>query len=401
MGKGGNRKLFTLACWGMLSVGMVIGSLGPLLVPIRETFHLRIAQVGLPIVCTSAGFLSASIFLALLWKIHRARLFLIGSSLVASLALASISLARTTLLLLALLFLVGISQGLLHTSLDCFFSEVSGEEKARRLNWLHVFFGIGAILGPLLVAILLTFSEKWYLVFLFIGLISFPLSILFWRSSHYQESLSSGPTLTLISHGLTSPLTSPFFWLAILAMFLYVGLEVSFGSWTPVFLTRIRQVSVVSASYSISVFWLSIMVGRFLFGRFFHRTNLSLSLVIGTLGAALFTSLTFAVKPHLPITIFIALSGLSLSWFYPSMIALGANTFPKHIGFMTGALIASGTSGSILFPWLIGPVSEVLGLGRSIFVVPLLCVVLAGIFSHYTLSLIRTKALDSGSPPRY
>ena len=107
------------------------------------------------------------------------------------------------------------------------------------------------------------------------------------------------------------------------------------------------------------------------------------------------------VKDQVPIILFIVLSGLSLSWFYPSMIALGANTFPKHIGFMTGALAAGGTSGSILFPWLIGPVSEALGLGRIVFIVPLLCLGLAGIFCYYALSSAHSKASNGGLPPRH
>jgi len=53
MGEAENSKLFVLACWSMTSVGLVIGSLGPLLVPISDTFHLRLAQMGLPIVSYS------------------------------------------------------------------------------------------------------------------------------------------------------------------------------------------------------------------------------------------------------------------------------------------------------------------------------------------------------------
>lgn len=396
MDKTENSKLFVFACWSMTTVGIVIGSLGPLLVPISDTFHLRLAQMGLPIVSHSAGFLGGNIFLVVLWKTNRARLFLGFSSLVASLSLTSISLVRTPWLLMVTLFFVGTSQGILHTSLDCLFSEVSGEERARPLNWLHIFFSTGAILGPLLVGTLLAHTERWNLVYLFIGLASLPLSVLFWRSRLYRDSLSSGSTLAPVTHDLNKPAASPLFWLAIGGMFLYVGLELSFGSWTPVFLIRIRELPVVSASYSISVFWLTMVAGRFLFGRFFHKTNLSLSLVVGTLAAALFTTLTFVLSHHVVIPLFIALSGLSLSWFYPTMIALGANTFPKHIGFMTGILAASGTSGSILFPWLIGPVSEALGLARGVFVVPLLCVVLAGIFSSYAFLLKRTKQKIEG-----
>jgi len=218
-----NSRVLVVACWSMTSVGIVFGSLGPLLVPISDTFHLRLAQMGLPIVSHSTGFLIANIFLVFFWKIHRAQLFLSLSSLAASLTLASISLVRTPWLLLLILFFVGTSQGVLHTGLDCFVSEVSGEERVRPLNWLHVFFGIGAILGPLLVGILLTYSERWDLVYLLIGLAGLPLAVVFWRSRFYRDSLYSESTLTLVSHDLNRSVSSPLFWLAIVGVFLYVG----------------------------------------------------------------------------------------------------------------------------------------------------------------------------------
>jgi len=137
MGEAENSKLFVLACWSMTSVGLVIGSLGPLLVPISDTFHLRLTQMGLPIVSHSTGFLSVNIFLAFFWKIHRTRIFLGLSSLVASLTLASISLVRTPLLLLAILFFVGTSQGLLHISIYTTSTEVRRNRKKLSLKLLQ------------------------------------------------------------------------------------------------------------------------------------------------------------------------------------------------------------------------------------------------------------------------
>jgi len=390
MNKSGNSRLFAISCWGMLSVGMTFSSLGPLLLPISDTFHFRLSQVALPVVSHSVGFFTANILVALVWKIQRARLLLAVSGLLAFLMLVSISLFPTAGLLLTLLFFLGVAQGTMHTGLDSLFSEISGEERARFLNWLHVFIGVGAVLGPLSVGVLLNYSEKWYLVYLMMAIVTLPLPLLFFRGTLYQSIVYSGRTQTPTGDSLARPTTSPLFWLAIVGIFSYVGLELSFASWTPTFLVRVRNISYTSASYSVSIFWFALMTGRFLFGRFFHKTNLSLFLGAGALVAALFTTFTFSTDYSLLIGLFMALSGLSLSWFYPSILALGANTFPRNVGFITGALAASGTMGSIVFPWIIGPVSEALSLAKGVFLIPLLCLGLTGIFFYYA-HLLRRK----------
>ena len=387
MNKSNNRWLFAISCWGMLSIGMTFSSLGPLLAPISDTFHFKLSQLALPVVSHSVGFLTANILMALIWRIQRARLLFTFSGLLAFLMLVSISLFPTARLLLTFLSLLGIAQGTMHTGLDSLFSEISEEKRARYLNWLHIFIGIGAVLGPLLVGILLSYSEKWQLVYLIIAIVTLPLPPLFFRKTLYQNIIYSRKSQTPTGGSLARPTTSPLFWLIIVGIFSYVGLELSFASWTPIFLTKVRNISYILTSYSVSIFWFTLMIGRFLFGRFFYRANLSFFLGIGAFAAALFTALTFSTNCPLLIGLFIALSGLSLSWFYPSILALGANTFPAHIGFITGSLAASGTTGSIVFPWIIGPLSEALNLSKGVFLIPLLCLGLTGIFFYYAYLL--------------
>ena len=390
MGKSNNFYLFAISCWVMLSVGITFGSHGPLLVPISNTFQLRLGQIALPVVSHSIGFLAANILMALFWRIRRARLLLTISGLLAFLMLVSISLFRSVGLLLTFLFFLGVAQGTMHTSVDSLFSEISGKERVKFLNWLHIFIGVGAVLGPLSVGMLLGYSEKWHLVYLMMAMVTLPLPLFFFRRSPYESITYNGEPQISASSSLARPTTSPLFWLAIIGIFTYVGLELSFASWVPVFLVKVKNVSHAWASYSISIFWFALMTGRFLFGRFLYRTNLSLFLGIGALVTALFTTLTFSTDSVL-IGLFMAFSGLSLSWFYPSILALGGNTFPRNIGFITGSLAAGGTIGAIVFPWVIGPISEAFGLAKGIFLVPLLCLALTGIFFSYNYLLKRKK----------
>jgi len=390
MGKSNNFHLFAISCWVMLSVGITISSFGPLLTPISNTFQLKLAQIALPVVSHSIGFLAANILMALFWKIRQARLILTLSSLLTFLILVNITLFHSVGLLLTFLFFLGVAQGIMHTGVDSLFSEISGKERAKFLNWLHVFIGIGAVIGPLSIGMLLSYSEKWHLVYLMMAMVTLPLPLFFFRRTTYQSITYNGEPQISTSSSLARPTTSPLFWLAIIGIFTYVGLELSFASWVPVFLVKVKNVSHTSASYSMSIFWFALMTGRFLFGRFFHRTNLSLFLGTGALVAALFTTLVFCTDSAL-MGLFMAFSGLSLSWFYPSMLALGGNTFPRNVGFITGSLAAGGTIGSIVFPWVIGPISEAFGLAKGIFLIPLLCLVLTGIFFSYSYLLKRKR----------
>ena len=134
------------------------------------------------------GFLLATIIMSFIWKIDRARSLLTFSSLAMLLSLASIVVLHSSIrVVLALLFLTGLSEGILHIGLDSLFSEIYHMNRVKYLNVLHVFFGLGAFIGPLLVGTVLTYTTQWYIVYLLIGLFSIPLPIFFWRRKLYKN----------------------------------------------------------------------------------------------------------------------------------------------------------------------------------------------------------------------
>lgn len=382
-------KLNIISYLGMLNVGMVFGSLGPLLVPISDFFQLRLSQVAYPMVFFSAGFLLATVTMSLIWQIHRGRLLLIFSSLSLLLSSVSIVLLHASIgVILALLFFVGLSAGTLNTSLASLFSEVYGDNRTKHLNILHVFFSLGAFVGPLLVGLVLSYAG-WYLVYLFMGLFNFPLPIFFWGKKLNKYTVFSEKSQSTENYRVKRPLSSALFWLVVFAMFLYTGVEGSFISWVPMFLTKVRNVSPVIASYSVSIFWLTVIAGRALFGYFLHKTSLFRSLIVGTGGAAFFIGLSFLGRGVTLIVLFLACSGLLLSFVYPSLLALGGNVFPEYIGFVTGALISGAFIGHMFFPWLIGAVSQMLGLAKGVLMIPLLSVALATILMYLRYSLAK------------
>ncbi len=384
-----NSELRAISCLAMLNGGMISGSVSAILVPITAFFDLRIGQAAFPMVFSMMGLLSASFITLFAWRIHRARFLLTLSSSCLLLSLLGIGFWHNSIeIVLTLLFFVGVSRGVVQIGVMSLFSELFGRSRVKYLNISLFFFGLGAFIGPLLVGIVLTYGGEWYVVYFLLELISLPLPVLFYRKRLYRGAMFSKKQMRHEVCQEKKPVSSSFFWVIVLAAFTLVGVQGSFHSWMPLFLVEIKGVSAVGASYSVSIFWLSMLGGRMLYGHFLHEADLSRSLVVGVCGAALFTFLSFSFSRTVLIVPSIVCSGLLLSFVSPGLVALGGNVFPKQIGFITGALAASASTGSMFFPWVVGATSQSLGVARGVLVIPVLAVVVAVIliYSRYSLA---------------
>ena len=378
-----HQAITILAFIGMFNVGMIFGSAGPLVVPISNFFQLSLANTGLPVMINTVGFLLATMVMSFLWKIHKARmLFTLFLLLFLVSQLAIVFYHRNFEIVLALLSLIGFSQGLLHVAFDALISELYAGSRARYLGILHVFVGVGAFISPLFIGLVLAHAGDWYLVYLIMGLANVPLPLLFLKKTLYRGRVFQQQSYEEKHERTTGVLSSPLFWVVVLVMLLGMGTQISFTSWLPLFLVRLRGIFPSTASYSVSIFWLTMIGGRVLFSRFLQGVDLTKYLIV-TIGlAGVFVALAFAVPNVIAVILFTAISGLFLSIVWPGTLALGTNTFPHRVGLITGILSASGSLSGVIFPWLIGPVSELLGLGFGVFLIPLLAVVAVSILFY-------------------
>ncbi len=382
-----NWKLNLAVYLGMFNMGMIFSITGPLLAPISDFFQLEIAQTGLPVVAITGGFLLATIFMSFLWEIHRVRLLLTLFSALLVLSLMTLAFFHISIeVVLILLFFMGFSQGFLHVAFDTLISEIYERERAKYLSILHLFVGLGAFFSPVLIGIVLSYTSLWYLVYLIVGLINVPLFIIFSNKKLYQGIVV--PQKKEVTHkpSLRQPLSSPFLWLIVIVMFLAMGTQVSFTSWLPVFLVRVRHLSPAMASYSVSAFWLTVIIGRGVFSRFLHNTDLTISVILGIILGTLFVGLSFLSTGVIFIILFVACSGLFISIIWPALMAIGANVFPMHIGFLIGILSVSASSSIIFFSWLMGPLSKLLGLNKSVFMIPIMGIGAAVILFYFRYS---------------
>jgi hypothetical protein len=89
---------------------------------LADLFDLQAGAAGFPAVAFSAGFFTGCVIISLIWRLHQARLLLVGSSLLFMATQACLLAFHTALpAVLSALYLMGLGAGLLHPSMSSLF----------------------------------------------------------------------------------------------------------------------------------------------------------------------------------------------------------------------------------------------------------------------------------------
>ncbi|WP_114570820.1 MFS transporter [Exiguobacterium flavidum] len=256
------------------------------------------------------------------------------------------------------LFLLAIPLGLGGGAVDAALNHyVSTHFKAHHMNWLHCFWGIGATLGPLVMAAVLSATNDWRNGYLAVAIIQLALALLLfatlplWKKQDVasaSEAQVAQPDSQVNGHkpkGLSFALS---------AFFLYCGAEALIGLWGSSYLVQTKQFSVETAATWVSVYYASITVGRFVSGFISFKVSNRLMIRYGQLTALLGSVLLFLPSSPAALIGFI-LIGLGLAPIYPSMLhetpARFGHGYAKHI---MGYQMAFAYTGSTFLPPLFG-----------------------------------------------
>ncbi|MDR3144758.1 MAG: MFS transporter [Treponema sp.] len=272
---------------------------------------------------------------------------------------------------------LGLGAGAVDTALNNY---VALHYAARHMSWLHCFWGVGALGGPLIIGTFLRHGDNWRGAYFFIAivqmgvglllLLSLPLWKLQGKSGTPPSAAPEGPPSAAPSPAAASSaapetppkaggrggaLRIPGVVQALVTFFLYCATEYTVGLWGASFLSELRGFSKASAASAISLYFIGITAGRFLTGfltlRFSGVLLIRTGLCVITAGAVL---LLLPLPGPFALTALL-LIGFGCSPVFPSMIQLtpkrfGAENSPRIIGLQ----MACAYSGSTLMPLLAG-----------------------------------------------
>lgn len=185
------------------------------------------------------------------------------------------------------------------------------------------------------------------------------------QSSDEAESSQPDQSLPSIWHSRTLVL-------GVIGIFVYVGAEVSIGSFLVSFLGQsdIAGLSEQDAGQRVSFYWGGAMLGRFLGAWLMQRITAGLVLTINALGAVVLLLLTITSHGSLAMWSILAI-GLCNSIMFPTIFSLSLNGLGALTSQGSGVLCAAIVGGAVL-PLFQGVLADQLGL-QPAFVLPTIC----------------------------
>ncbi len=335
-------------------IGINLGGGGVLLPAQIDDYGVDKTTMGAMFWATSLGYgLSAAANGAL---IHRfgVRAYLLVGAAVALAAAVAIAVRAPFPLFVALQGALGFGIGALEAALNSYLSTL--ERPTALLNSLHAFFGVGAVIGPLAAATMLSQGYAWTTFYVLVAALIAPLLaglLLYPRLARTDPTDAPRFSRALVHRGV---------WLGGLFLALYVGVEISVGNWTVSFLTEDRGHGVVAAGWAVSGYWLGLTAGRFVLNRLFERLGIG---VVGMIAACLAgTVLSAAAVWLVPggAVIGLALMGFCLGPMYPTMIAVMPRLVPAAlVATAIGLVVSLSVGGGALFPFLAGAIAQRFG----------------------------------------
>ena len=290
---------------------------------------------------------------------------IIGGLTLYGLASALFMAGQSFQLYLVLLFISGLAIGVFKTAALALVGDISSstEDHTARMNALEGFFGVGAIVGPMLVVWLTGRGLSWTWLYL-IAAILCAVMIVAAMLTEYPTISGEKETPANLGHTL-SLLSNPYALGFSLAVALYVACEVAIFVWLPTFLEGFTgsNIAMMFAAYAVMIFFVLRAAGRFL-GAFVLR-HVDWKLVMFLFTGAIFACFLASVLLGKQAAVFLLpLSGLFMSMIYPTVNSKGISCFPKSDhGAIAGLLLFFTAASAAFAPLLMALVSDQFGGG--------------------------------------
>ena len=343
-------------------VGISAGSNGVALPAQMADYGVDRATIGITFFTFSAGFMIAGFAAGPLIHAAGLRVALVLAGAVFTGSALVLALRPPFWALVAVCVLSGSGSGLLESALNTYLTDLP--RAATLLNRLHAFFGVGALIGPILAARILL-HWQWPAIFAVMALICVPLLIGFALLHPAHERPVAAEAEESSGRGLLAgTIRQPAVILGSILLSTYVGLEISIGTWTFSYLTTDRGQGVLLAGNLVSGYWLGLTLGRFLIAPIADRLRWDeLRTMVVCLTGVAAASVAVWVAPGPVAAVALLLAGFFLGPIFPTvMAAVPRLTEARRVGTAIGVLNGVSVVGGAALPWFAGYLSQQTGL---------------------------------------
>ncbi len=346
-----------------ISLGLPDSLLGSAWPVMHQDFFVEIPYAGIISIMVTLGTVISSLLAdTLIKRLGTGKLTLISVGLTAF-ALLGYSLTPSFWWLALFAIPLGLGAGAVDAGLNSF---ISLHYKARHMNWLHCFWGIGASLSPAIMSFFLNRGGNWrggYLtvasiqfVMVFMLILSQPL----WKKMEHPGGETPELKQAVSRKGIFSV---PGVKASLLGFYSYVSMETIIGVWGATYLVNSKSLAPEQAARWISFCYWGITLGRFLTGFITLVVNNKNLIRLGcTLSFMGVLVMLLPLPPVWSLVGFIFI-GLGQAPIFPSML----HETPKRFGVqraqaMMGLQFAASYLGASTMPLLVGSIISKAGM---------------------------------------
>jgi FHS family Na+ dependent glucose MFS transporter 1 len=362
---------------GHIVLGLVSASLGPTLPWLAAKIACEPEALGLLFTARGVGYLLGSLACGRLYDRRPAHPLLTTAILLMAASMATVPFLPSRIALLGVMLIIGSAQGLLDVGNNTMLVRVHGAKVAPFMNALHCFYGVGAMISPVIVNAAGGLDSAYWILAMsllpaagWLSMVASPIAAPPATSSATRDESSHTPILA-----------------AFVLLFVFCqGAEAGFGGWIYV-IAGDRGFSDDAAARLLASFWAVFTIGRVISIGVATHARPKWMLTIDLLGALASTTVLLILPGPIGLWLGTLGLGLSLASVFPAALALAGETLPLT-GTVTSRIFVGASVGTITMPWLIG---ESFTLGAS---APMLTVLLnlASASAVFVLIVTRLRA---------
>jgi|GEM_PF-5032301 len=350
------NKNSTAIAAGFIVMGLLIGYPGVMVQKASAALSLDVTQKATLLAVQFWG-CAGGIFVGMLISeiIGKKRFLHIGALLIA--LGFGIGIAANSYLLLLISFLIaGAGLGFYESGFNAmcldYVTIAYPATKAQSTSLFHFFFGLGAIISPILIEAITMAVPLWNGVFIFFLPVPLICSILLFRTDNFAAALPETAKAAL------NPRTFLTVALFLLASALYVGAETTVYGWLPIYWDSLESASTsIRPGFAVSLFWITFSLGRLAGGPVVSKLGDG-RYVITVSAAAILLSIVWALfgMNLFALLVYIALAGLLLACIFPTLLVSFDRALPGMSGTVSGLFLFFGTLSAAIFPSVSGAV---------------------------------------------
>ncbi len=264
--------LFLLIIYGVfINLGLPDSLLGVAWPAMQVSFGVDFSFAGFTSMIISFGTVVSSLFSARMIKLLGTGKIVFISVFMTASALFGFFLSQSFVYILLMAIPLGLGAGSIDAALNGY---VAKHYSARHMNWLHCFWGVGALISPIIMSFFITNGPSWRMGYLTVSIIQFVFVIIlffslpFWSKINNESSIKDElqEIKDIKSNNIFYNLNLKGVKTALMTFFLYCGIEATMGLWGSSFLVKVKGISIGEAALLVSAFYTFITIGRFISG---------------------------------------------------------------------------------------------------------------------------------------